>query len=315
MKTVHYQKIPKSVTASVVSVGNFDGIHRGHELLIKEVVKQAKESGRASVIVTFDPHTRSVVMPGGMQPVLCTLEEKAFLCAPYGVDYLAWIPFDERFASMEPLEFVEKVLEKEIRATTWVMGEKHTFGSRRAGNQNFLQSEVGRNHIRIFAVSPLAVRNTVVSSTEIRRKLVEGDVAEAVKLLGHPYLVSAKRVAGVKKGAQLGFPTLNFARPPAEKVLPPPGVYSASLDYKGTKRVGALYFGNCPTFADREFHLEFHELEYTGDVPEQGEIGYLLLHGLVRKDRMFVTQEELVEQMKKDIVTIHNFFAGEGLCR
>ena len=307
MKLIHYQKLPKTVSASVVSVGNFDGIHRGHELLIKEVVKRARESGHVSIIVTFDPHTRSVVTPGSIQPVLSTLEEKAFLLEPYGVDYLAYIPFDETIAALSPLEFIENVLKKELRAVTWVMGEQHTFGSKQAGNQNFLQTALGRNHIVTFAISSLSLQKTVVSSTEIRRKLVEGKVAEAVQMLGHPYLVSAKRIAGLKKGSQLGFPTLNFARPSMNKVLPPPGVYAATLNYKERKWPGALYFGNCPTFADRDFHLEFHEIEYTGDVPEEGEVGYLWMHALVRKDETFASQEKLVQQMGKDISAIKKF--------
>ena len=304
MKTVHYQKIPKTVVRSVVSVGNFDGIHCGHELLVKEVVKRARESGSASIIVTFDPHTRSVLTPGSMQPVLSMLEEKEFLLGRYDVDYLAYIPFDAAIAAMSPLEFIENVLKKDLRASAWVMGEQHTFGSRQAGNRNFLQSAMGRNHIVTFAISSLSLQNTVVSSTELRKKIVDGEVAQAVQMLGHPYLVSAKRVAGIKKGSQLWFPTLNFARPSVNKVLPPPGVYAAMLDYKERKWPGAFYFGNCPTFTDRDFHLEFHEIEYTGDVPEEGEVGHLWLHALVRKDETFSSQEKLVEQMKKDIATI-----------
>jgi len=311
MKTIHYQKLPKSVTASIVTVGNFDGIHRGHELLITEVVKQAKAANAASIIVTFDPHTRSVVQPGAMQPVLSTLEEKAFLLTPYGVDFLAYIPFDDTFAALTPMEFVENVLKKELRATGLVLGEGHTFGNQKAGNKKFLQSDMGRNHITTFAISSLSQQNTVVSSTEIRKRLMDGDVREAVQLLGHPYLVSGKRVSGLKKGSQMGFPTLNFLRPSINKVLPPPGVYAAMLDFKGTKRPGAFYFGNCPTFDGRDFHCEFHALEFMTEVPADGEVGHVWVHNMVRKDVMFSSQEKLVEQMKKDIAEINNFFAGE----
>jgi riboflavin kinase/FMN adenylyltransferase len=306
MKTVHYQKLPKTVTSSVVSVGNFDGIHRGHELLVREVVKRAHDSGCASIIVTFDPHTRSVVLQGGMQPLLSTLEEKAFLLEPYGVDYLAYIPFDVEIAALSPLDFIEKILKKELHAKAWVMGEQHTFGNKGAGNQNFLQSEVGKNHITTFGISSLSLQDTVVSSTEIRRKIVEGKVAEAAQMLGHPYLVSAKRVGGVKKGTEMGFPTLNFARPSLNKVLPPPGVFAASLDYKGRKWPGAFYFGNCPTFAGREFHCEFHELDYPGDAdaPDEGETGFVWLYDCVRRDKTFASQEDLVEQMTKDVEAI-----------
>lgn len=315
MNLIPYQKLPKSVTASVVSVGNFDGVHLGHEALIKEVVKRAKDKGLTSVIVTFEPHTRSVVPPGSPQPVLSTLEEKAFLMGKLGVDYLAWIPFDRAFAELSSSDFVETVIIRALRAREWVMGEQHTFGKEQAGNKNFLQSGMGRNHIYVFPVAPLMLRKTVVSSTEIRRKLVEGGVEDAVMMLGHPYLVSATRVPGIHQGSQLGFPTLNFSRPSVDKVLPPPGVYAAMLEHGAKKWQGAFYFGNCPTFSNRDFHLEFHEFDFTGEVPGEGETAHLWLHSLVRRDMQFATQDELVQRMKQDVTIIKNFFAGEGTCR
>ncbi|HUI92100.1 MAG TPA: riboflavin biosynthesis protein RibF [Chitinivibrionales bacterium] len=315
MKLIPYQKLPKSIKASVVTVGNFDGVHRGHAALISEVVKRAKEKGLASVIVTFDPHTRTVVSPESAQPVLSTLEEKAFLIGKLGADYLAWIPFNREFAETSSSDFVEKVIVGKLRAREWVMGEQHTFGKKQAGNKNFLQSGTGRNHIYVLPVAPLKLRETVVSSTEIRRKLLEGGVEEAVAMLGHPYLVSAARISGMQQGTKLGFPTLNFSRPSADKVLPPPGVYAAVLEHGARKWQGAFYFGNCPTFSNRDFHLEFHEFDFTGEVPGEGETAHLWLHGLVRKDMQFAKQDKLVAQMKKDVDAIKNFFAGEGICR
>jgi riboflavin kinase/FMN adenylyltransferase len=315
MKLIPYQKFPKSITGSIVSVGNFDGIHKGHDALIREVVKRAKEKGLASVIVTFEPHTRSVVPPGSLQPVISTLDEKAFLIGPYGVDYLVWIPFNEAFAEISPQDFIENVLIKDFRAKEWIMGEQHTFGRERSGNKNFLQLGHGRNHIYVFPVVTLTLQEAVVSSTEIRRKLIEGEVAEAVQMLGHPYLVSAQRVSGIQKGTQLGFPTLNFSRPSVNKVLPPPGVYAALLEYRERKRQGAFYFGNCPTFPNRDFHLEFHEFDFTGEAPGEGETAHLWLYAHIRKDMKFATQEALVTRMKIDSTAIKNFFAGEGICR
>jgi riboflavin kinase / FMN adenylyltransferase len=314
MNLIHYKNLPSSVTGSVVSVGNFDGIHKGHELLIKEVVKRAAEKGLASIIVTFDPHTRSVVQNDAGRPVLSTLEEKAFLLEQYGVDYLAWIPFTPDFAAKPPRDFVDAVLIGTLHAREWVMGEEHTFGKGRGGDKNFLQSGLGRNHINTFSVASLTHRDTVVSSTEIRKRILEGMMEDAVNFLGHPYLVSAKRVAGIQKGSQIGFPTLNFARPAVNKVLPPPGVYAAVLEYAAKKWRGALYFGNCPTFSNRDFHLEFHEFDFTGEVPGEGETAHIWLHALVRRDKIFDDEVGLVGQMKKDITVIQNFFAGEGLC-
>ena len=205
MKLIHYQNLPNFVGASVVSVGNFDGIHKGHEVLIKKVVKRAKHKGFASIIVTFEPHTRSVLQPSSDQPVLSTLEEKAFLVEPYGVDYLAYIPFNESFAMTSPQDFVQSILVETLRAKEWVMGEHHTFGREHLGNKNFLQSGMGKNHIFIFPVGWIMLEESVVSSTEIRRRIVDGKLDEAIALLGHPYLVSAKRVVGFKRARNWGF--------------------------------------------------------------------------------------------------------------
>ena len=314
MQLLHYQSLPKIVTSSVISVGNFDGIHRGHELLIREVVKRARAAGIASVIVTFDPHTRSVVNDAE-QPVLSTLEEKAVLLERFGVDYLAWIPFDAAFAALSPAEFLENVVKKEFRASEIVMGEQHTFGSKQAGDKNFLQSEAGRNHINIFAISTLTGENLVISSTEIRKAIVEGRVFDSVKMLGHPYLISGIRVRGIQKGTELGVPTINFKLPTAHKVLPPSGVYAAELEYKKEKSTGALYIGDCPTFDNRDFHLEFHALNFNGHAPETGEIGQVWIHQMIRRDIKFSSSDELVLQMNKDVVSINNFFAGERICR
>jgi riboflavin kinase / FMN adenylyltransferase len=314
MELIHYKKIPASVKASVVSVGNFDGVHRGHELLIREVVKRGAAGRLTTVIVTFEPHTRSVVAPSGMQTVLSTLEEKRVLIERLGVEFLAWIPFDREFSELSSLDFVKTVLRDRLQAREWVMGEGHTFGKNHAGSKNVLQSAVDKNHITILPLSTLSLQDTVVSSTEIRKKIMDGGLEQAVELLGHPYLVIARRISGEKKGTQLGFPTLNFARPSVTKVLPPPGVYAAELAYREKTWRGAFYFGNCPTFSQRDFHCEFHEFGYTGEVPQEGEEARLWLHAMVRRDESFTGTGALTEQMKKDVTTIQHFFAGEGLC-
>ena len=314
MKLVHYKKIPASVKASVVSVGNFDGLHRGHELLVAEVVSRAKAGAMASIIVTFEPHTRSVVAPGSGQTVLSTLEEKSVLMERLGLDYLAWIPFDREFAELPWLEFVRTVLSERLHAREWVMGEHHTFGKGHGGNKNLLQSTVDKNHITIFPLPTFSLHDAVVSSTEIRKKIMGGRLEQAVRLLGHPYLVAVRRIRGAHRGSRLGFPTLNFSRPSVNKVLPPPGVFAAELGHKERKWQGAFYFGNCPTFQGRDFHCEFHEFGYTDEVPAEGEKAWVWLHAMVRKDRMFANQKELVAQMEKDVTIIKHFFAGEGLC-
>ena len=296
------------VKASVITLGNFDGVHRGHCALIKEVVKRARKAHMSSVVITFEPHTRAVLSPAKQQPVLSTLEEKAILLTPYGVDFLACIPFDNKFAALSAEEFVENVLKKEFHAKQWVMGEGHTFGKNHAGNKNFSHNSKGKNDIYIVAVKSLISKHAAISSTGIRAKINEGRIADAVKMLGHPYLVVSSRIPGVKMGSKLGFPTLNFAGLPSNKVVPPPGIYAAELEHGPRRWRGALYFGDCPTFGNRDMHFEFHAFDYAGHGPEEGTRARLWVHSMIRPDKAFTSEVELARRITKDILTIKNFF-------
>jgi riboflavin kinase/FMN adenylyltransferase len=302
---------PGPEMSSVVSVGNFDGVHRGHQALIREMVKRAKQKNKSSVLVTFDPHTRAVLFPELPQVILTTFEEKAALIERLGVDYILKIPFDAEFSRLTPEEFVKQVLIERLHAEEWVLGEGHAVGRDRAGGKKFLREVMSKYHIKTFTADLLSQEDLIISSTQIRGLITEGRLAEAVKMLGHPYLISAERSQGLRLGSQLGFPTLNFKRPPSLKVLPPPGVCAAELEFKGSLLTGALYYGECPTFTHREAHLEFHALEMSGEVPETGETAHLWVSDYIRGDRKFSNADELVRQMKQDINKIRNFFSQE----
>jgi len=312
MKIVSLDTIDSlSLTGSVVSVGNFDGVHRGHELLIKTVVERAHQLGVVSIIVTFDPHTRLILNKRRVQPVLSTLDEKAVLLALYGVDYLVCIPFNATFAALSPDVFVENILIGSLKAREWVMGERHTFGKNQAGNKKFAHSSKGKNDIITLTVKSLVTEQTIISSTTIRASLRHGHITEAVNMLGHPYLIVSQRIAGVGKGTQLGYPTLNFSLQSSHKVLPPSGVYAAELEYKGKRWQGALYFGDCPTFGQRDIHFEFHVFNYSDDIPNNGDIGNLWLYTMVRPDKKFLSSDELIENIRKDVKDIQKFFLQE----
>jgi riboflavin kinase / FMN adenylyltransferase len=299
------------IDGSVVSVGNFDGVHKGHDMLVREVVDRARRAGLASVIVTFDPHTRAVLFPDSDQPVLSTFEEKAVLLEPYGIDYLVCIPFDRHFADRSAEDFIENILLRRLGARQWVMGEGHRIGKNHQGNKNFSHSSQGKNHINKVLVNSMVVEDRVISSTEIREKISGGRVEEAITKLGHPYLIVSRRISGLQKGTQLGYPTLNFAGPSSNKVLPPPGIFAAELEYGKHIWKGALYFGNCPTFGNRETHLEFHVFDFRGGEPETGEKANLWLFSMVRPDSAFTNAGELTDAIQKDILKIQNFFSQE----
>lgn len=300
-----------SDTRSVVTVGNFDGVHKGHSTLIGQVVHRARRADRCSVVVTFEPHTRTALHPDTPQPIMSTCAEKALLVERLGVDHMVCVAFDDAFRRMDGETFVETVLAGQLRAAEWLMGTGHRFGSDHAGPQNSLHQVMSRNDITPLTVELLTAGAEVVSSTGIRAAIGEGDMARAMDMLGHPYLIGAQRVSGKGLGTKLGYPTLNFQTSPPHKVLPPPGVYAAHLQGTTGMAPGALYFGACPTFGERETHFEMHLLADSSDVPALGETGFIWLHRHIREDRTFGDGQELVTQIGKDIEAIEKFFSEE----
>ncbi len=296
---------------SVITVGNFDGVHRGHSQLIKRVVALAKEKDLNSVVITFEPHTRSIIYPELPQMLLTTFEEKAALLSQLGVEYILKVPFTREFQQLSPEHFTEEIIHKRLHASDWIMGEGHSVGKDRAGGKKFLHSAAGIYHINIFTADLDTESETVISSTQIRKLIIEGRIADAVAMLGHPYLISAERTTGVKVGTKLGFPTLNFKKPSSQKVIPPAGVYAAELEFGNSRIHGALYFGDCPTYTNRDIHFEFHAFNLENQEPHIGETVHLWLHRFIRPDIAFTEECALVDQITQDINDIRNFFSQE----
>lgn len=298
---------------TVLSVGNFDGVHRGHQQLIKEVVSRARQTNAASALVTFDPHTRAALFPELPQHLLTTFEEKLTLIEKSGIDYLLKIPFNKSFSEKSPESFLEDILISKLHMVEWIMGEGHAIGKSRSGGKKFLRDAVSKYHISIFTANLLQVDSSIISSTQIRKMITDGSMAEAVEMLGHPYLISAERIEGLKIGSKIGFPTLNFKRPSSQKVIPPPGVYAAELEFKNIILTGALYFGACPTFSDRDTHFEFHALDLKGTFPLVGQTAHIWVHSFIRRDQAFSNTGELVSNIQQDVNKIRHFFSEERL--
>jgi riboflavin kinase / FMN adenylyltransferase len=298
--------------STIITVGNFDGVHRGHQFLLREAVRLASEKGAKSAAVTFDPPTRFVIgdMNGGQQ--LTTLEEKVILIGLTGIDYLMCVPFDGVTRNKEPEAFIEEFLAGRLHMTGWVSGRGHAFGRNRAGNENFLHIMGSKYHFISLNVDLLTLEGIAISSTQIRECVMRGRIAEAVMKLGHPYLISVERTIGKNLGTKLGYPTLNFKSPPSRKVIPLPGVYAAELEYKGALERGALYFGECPTLKEhREVHFEFYSFNRGTSEIRTGERAHLWLYSFIRADNAYTGTVELVKQIGRDIETIKTFFMKE----
>lgn len=300
-----------STKKSIVTVGNFDGVHCGHRILIEELVKRAEKENKRSVLITFEPHTREVLFADLPSNLLTTFPEKKILVEMLKVDYLLRIPFDKEFSEKTPENFIEEILISKLHASDWIMGEGHSIGKNRSGGRKFLHDGMSKYHINIFTANLKRMGAETVSSTQIRKHIIKGRVTEAVEMLGHPYLISAQRIQGLKVGSKLGFPTLNFKRPPSQKVLPPSGVYAAELEFSGNVIQGALYFGECPTFTQRDVHFEFHAFDMKGFEPQTGSNAGIWVYRFIRGNQLFSGEDKLVEQINKDIIDIKKFFLEE----
>jgi len=299
---------------TVVTVGNFDGVHRGHARLIARAVGLARESGAAAAAVAFDPHTRKVVYPELSTMLLTTIPERAALMAEMGVDYLFLARFDEKFREMGQDEFIEKVLAGRLRAAVWVMGEGQHVGRDMEGGKKNLHFACGKYHINTFSEPPEMSGGAMISSTRIRGLVGEGRLREAREMLGRPYLIAAQRVRGLQVATtRLDCPTLNFKMPEAGKVLPPAGVYAAEIEIGDKKRLsGALYFGDCPTYEGRETHFEFHALDFDRSgvaEPAVGESVNLWLYEYIRPGVAFPNEDALKTQIAADVDRIRSIFA------
>jgi riboflavin kinase / FMN adenylyltransferase len=295
-----------------VTIGNFDGVHLGHQKLLTEVVTRAAASGRKSVVITFEPHTRLVVEGETAYSLLTGFEEKARLIELMGVDYLMLLAFDKTMSEMEPDAFISRILVEKLHVVEWVMGTGHTIGRKRALNEIFLRETEDKYHFKTFVADLLAQNGSTVSSTQIRNFIAQGQIAEAVAMLGHPYLLSVERTRGLQLGTKLGYPTINFRKPPSRKVIPPPGVYAAELEYNGYLEPGALYFGASSTVPEhRDIHFEFFSFARGKEEIAEGDNAHLWLYSFIRKDTAFKTTDELVRQIAVDVQTIKTYFMKE----
>jgi riboflavin kinase/FMN adenylyltransferase len=307
-----YEAVPGGWGRSVVTIGVFDGVHRGHQAIIGHTVKRARDLGLQSVVVTFDPHPAEVVRPGSHPAVLTEPVRKAELIEQLGVDALCVVPFTPSFSQLTPEAFVHDVLVEALHAAVVVVGDNFRFGHRAAGDVALLEG-LGRSFGFTVEEAPLVTADGVVfSSTYIRSCVDAGDVRAAAAALGRPHRLGGVVVRGDQRGRELGFPTANlmvhrYAAVPAD------GVYAAWLVRGGDGRAGggapagvrphrlpaSVSIGTNPTFSGRERRVEAYVLDFAGDL--YGERVSLDFVAHLREQRVYDSIEPLVAQIRDDV--------------
>ncbi len=295
--------VPGDWGRSVVTIGSYDGVHRGHQLIIGRAVARARERGLKSVVVTFDPHPSEVVRPGSHPPLLAAYPRRAELMAELGVDALLILPFTHEFSQLSPADFVSTVLVRALGAELVVEGPNFRFGHKAAGNVAVL-TELGREHDFAVEVVDLYVRGEAgggepFSSSLVRRLIAEGDVGGAREILGRPHRVEGVVVRGAQRGRELGYPTANVETLP-HSAVPADGVYAGWLDTGGERMPAAISVGTNPTFDGTARTVEAYAIDRVG----------LELYGLhaavefevyLRGQERFDTVDALLERMAIDV--------------
>lgn len=292
------EHIPAGVE-SVVSIGFFDGVHRGHQSIIRRAVRQAQHAALRSVVVTFDRHPMEVVQPGSQPQLLMTLGRRARTIAAVGVDLVVVLPFDDELRHRSPEEFVQHVLGSPLSARRVVVGSNFRFGHKAAGDVALLDELGARHGFSTEGVTLLQIDGVVVSSTQVRRLLEAGDVAVAARMLGRPHTVDGVVVRGDRRGLTLGFPTANL-QVSRRVQIPATGVYAGACHLPDGREVAAVTnIGTNPTFGGQQLRVEAHLLDFGEDV--YGVEAAIDFRHRIRAEQRFDGPAALVEQIHADV--------------
>ncbi|MQA88945.1 MAG: bifunctional riboflavin kinase/FAD synthetase [Gemmatimonas sp.] len=315
-KGVRLTGVPRSVPplplqdrGAVVTIGTFDGVHRGHRAVLDEIARRAQRTGRRSVLVTFHPHPLHIVRPEIAPRLLTSPAEKKEFLAESGLQYAVFLAFTPDLQQYSARRFVEDILIARLGMKELVIGYDHGFGRGREGNVDTMQ-ELGQElGFEVDAVGEVRVGDEPISSSAIREALERGDVVSAAHALGRPYSVQGPVVQGMHRGQKLGFPTANLSIGDPEKLVPLEGIYAVHGVVDGQHLPGLLHLGPRPTFSGFPPSVELHLLDWKGDL--YGRVIRVDFCARLREVRPFSSPEELIDQMHRDAELGRRILAGD----
>jgi riboflavin kinase/FMN adenylyltransferase len=295
-----------SPAKTIVTLGTFDGVHKGHRSILEKLVNSGSATGCESVVLTFFPHPRMVLQQNSDIRLLSTMAEKAALLEQTGLDNLIVHPFDMAFSRLTAEEFVKDILVDKLNIQKIIIGHDHRFGRNRTANIDDLIRFGIEYGFEVEKISALEVDEVSVSSTKIRNALSEGNVATANAYLGYPYFLTGNVVQGKQLGRTIGFPTANIEIPEDYKLIPGNGVYAVTAAIEGSIIDGMMNIGNRPTVDGTQRTIEVHLLDFSGDI--YGKTIQVNLLSRLRDEEKFPTVDALKEQLGKDRDTILAYF-------
>lgn len=296
--TIRFQK-------TVIAIGVFDGVHRGHQLLIDSAVTQARKLKAKAMVITFFPHPAHVLSTKNPLPYLMSLEHRLEVFQARGVDIVWVVRFNKRFSRIDPRYFIEEILVKQLGIKSVFVGENFRFGKDRSGDIGLFKDLSKKFGFNLYALKPIKYAREIISSGRLRRLIPEGNLDLAQKLLGRPVSVLGQVVKGASRGKELGFPTANIKY--CCEVLPPLGVYVVRVTWKGKACYGMANLGIRPSFTDKgsKVHLEVHIFDFSKDLYGQSILVEFLKK--IREEKYFPSKEKLISQIQKDERIIRKF--------
>lgn len=290
---------------TVVTIGNFDGVHLGHQQLINKCIEISKKENLKTVVLSFYPHPRKILNDDFVFNTVITQSEKVDFLVKLNVDYFRRKPINKEFLGYSPKDFVEKVLVKELSAKAVVVGADFHFGSNRGADSKKLKEICSEFGIKVIVLDLKLDNNEKIGSTRVRKYISEGDFENVTKLLGRNYSISGHVINGKKLGRTIGVPTANLT-PEEDKLLPPNGVYISNININGDMFNGITNVGFNPTLNERKLVVETFIIDFNDDI--YGEYITVEFLSFVRKEQKFSGIEELKNQLHSDIDVARDYF-------
>jgi len=311
MRIIEEAEVLDANAARAVALGNFDGLHRGHQQLIKTLMEKAKAHKLQSCVYTFKNHTLPIITKGQAPPQITDLTSKGNLLEAYGVETLVLAEFSEEIMNLNPSDFARKILVETLRCKVAVIGFDYRFGAKASGNAQMLQALGEEMGFSVCIIEPVTIDGEKVSSTAVRRYVQEGDIQRANEFLGRSFSLYGQVVHGEARGRKLGYPTANILVP-SQFLIPKEGVYATRVMIQGQAYPGATSVGTNPTFEGRQTSIETHILDYEGDL--YGQYIEVQFQKGIRGNLKFDQVEGLIDQMAKDIAYIKMVYKAHPVC-
>ncbi len=303
----HLERIERRFSEAVITLGNFDGVHRGHQEILGRTVAAAREVGGQALAITFWPHPAQVLGASHHPPLIMTLRQRLELMAGCGIDVTIAQRFSLRFSHVTAEDFVRGLLYRRLGARRIVVGHRVSFGHQRGGNAESLRALGRELGIAVEVVEPVQVGDTIASSSAIRRALAGGDLAKARRLLGRPHTIAGHVIHGHHRGRAIGFPTANLRVHNA--MVPPDGVYAVRLLWRERWHPGVANIGFNPTFGDRHRSIEVHVFDFDADLYRQRvEVAFVQR---LRGEAKFPDARALAAQIEQDVLAARAALARE----